>query len=224
MIQFFTRIFWIGLVGLLGACTKENPAEGPTNSKPSQVTSPMPTPGSLAGSIVPKLSWSSGVFNETSVTYTLFLDSVNPPKKVLAAGLQSSSFQTQVALYFGKDYYWSVQASNGEFGTNGPVWSFTTPKVSFDPNDDVTRYILSPLAGSVYHVGDTLSIRVYAENGAKDALVSISFDGGENFFELIEDDVFSQPASLTYNEDFTHRNGSSLTRCRRMAKAFPPFL
>jgi trimeric autotransporter adhesin len=86
-----------------------------------------PSSGSLSVPTSPKLAWSpvKGAFH-----YDIYLDTVNPPQKLVATDVTSTSYSPANLEALSK-YYWKVVAKGDSFCTpfstaSSDVWSFTT--------------------------------------------------------------------------------------------------
>ncbi len=206
--RFFLLAVCTGAVLTIG-CDAGNPASS-SSTAPAEAAIGAPANGGMAGSVTPTLEWTGGEDADGDpVTFTVYLDSVNPPASV-AALVSNKQFKPAAALYFDQVYYWSVTVSDGASEVAGPVWTFTTPAPSFDRSDDVTYHILSPDSTTTLRVGDTMSIRIYHEYELippEDVLISVSFDNGKTYYELTDEksNTFESPFSVIHNDDFTHR-------------------
>jgi hypothetical protein len=72
------------------------------------------------------LVWTVGA-GKTPSGYKIYLDTTNPPKKLVAGQTQTS--YTPSSLLKAKTYYWQIVPYNSKGEADGcPVWSFTTGK------------------------------------------------------------------------------------------------
>lgn len=96
------------------------------NTPPNEPALPSPGDGSTDTLIYLDLSWTGGDPDGDTVTYDVYLDTVNPPGKRLATDITETSVYTG-GLQLSTPYFWKVVAQD-EHGraTSGDVWSFTT--------------------------------------------------------------------------------------------------
>jgi len=87
--------------------------------------SPTPDDGSTNVSPEPTLSWTDGDAEGDSVTYDVYLDTVNPPTTLVCNDVAISSCAPGT-LALGTTYYWRVVADDGSGTSTSPVWQFTT--------------------------------------------------------------------------------------------------
>jgi hypothetical protein len=99
--------------------------EGNAPSAPCGPTTPVDGATGTAQSLI--LSWGCGIDPDGDpVTFTVRLDTANPPVNVLASGLTTPSASVSNLLIH-TQYFWQVEATDGnEPPVAGPVWSFTT--------------------------------------------------------------------------------------------------
>ncbi len=105
-----------------------------------------PSPDSVTRGLEIDLAWKGGDPDGDIVTYDIFLDTLNPPDRILRKGLDDTAFQLS-GLLPGKRYYWSVKAGDGRLVTESPVWNFSTagisaiaetgPRAPSDPGDRI---------------------------------------------------------------------------------------
>lgn len=133
-LAFTTRYYWRILArDPLGLETS-----GPTyyfttkaNSPPNPAANPIPAIGQVT-SLAPALSWFASDQDGQALTYDVFFGTTLPPPRV-AMSLPTPNYSpgTLQAL---TQYYWRIEASDGQYLTSGPLWSFT----AFQPGDVVT--------------------------------------------------------------------------------------
>ncbi len=92
------------------------PPAAPAGPTPADTQTAVPTDTAL--------SWNLGQASP-GVTFTVYLDTNNPPAVQVAAG-QSAAVYTAASLQNTTTYYWQVIAVSASGSTPGPVWSFTT--------------------------------------------------------------------------------------------------
>ena len=90
---------------------------------PAAPTNPQPTDRATFVPLTPQLSWDPGTI---PATFTVLLDTKNPPLAVTTSGLTLAHF-TPGTLTNSTTYYWQVIAHNATADASSPVWSFTTP-------------------------------------------------------------------------------------------------
>ncbi len=107
-------------------CFTTNPAP-PENNAPNIPSNPFPTDSAADQKVqYIHLAWTGGDPDAgDNVFYKLYLDTVNPPKNMIAERLPSNSYFAS-GLADGKTYYWCIYATDGKAVTHGPVWHFTT--------------------------------------------------------------------------------------------------
>ncbi|HEX5133253.1 MAG TPA: FlgD immunoglobulin-like domain containing protein [Candidatus Krumholzibacteria bacterium] len=91
------------------------------NTAPDPPSNPVPADNGTA-STSPTLSWVGSDPEHQPLSYDLYFGDSNPPP-LLTAGLFSTNYSTG-KLQDTVRYYWRVVASDGEYETSGPVWSF----------------------------------------------------------------------------------------------------
>jgi len=112
-----------------------------TNNPPHTPSNPSPANGQTSLNANIQLSWDGGDPDAgDTVTYDVYLDTVNPPTYCAAKELTKTYYPT-FTLSFNKVYYWKVVAKDLSQATSeGPVWSFQTV--------DIAGYTLNLSAGS----------------------------------------------------------------------------
>ena len=112
----------------LASCTKRKPEE--IDYAPNSPWNPYP-PDSATNvehtTLDVTLSWAASDPNSGDVlTYTIYLDTLNPPLTSIASGLTSPSFPL-TGLSYNTTYYWNLYITDDQgVTTSGPVWRFTT--------------------------------------------------------------------------------------------------
>ncbi len=92
-----------------------------SNSPPNAPSNPFPGNGAIA-STSPTLYWVASDPDGQALTFDVYFGTAsNPP--LVAPGLVSSTYQPG-QLQAEVTYYWRVVASDGEYSTSGPTWSF----------------------------------------------------------------------------------------------------
>ncbi len=130
-------VLLVFLVALLGPLSGRARAAGggsiflPLVSRPNQppsiAASPNPGNAALALSVL-YFAWQGGDPDGDPVTYTVYLDTLNPPVKMLASNLADAfldMLSQQALLSPDTTYYWRVEARDIHGAVSlGPVWSF----------------------------------------------------------------------------------------------------
>ena len=97
------------------------------NQPPDLPSSPNPVDEAEDIIINPTLSWTCTDPESDSLTYDVYFGtSSNPPS--VSSGQSNTSYDSG-PLDFGTIYYWKIIADDGEYETEGDVWSFTTSEV-----------------------------------------------------------------------------------------------
>ncbi|MEN6627406.1 MAG: fibronectin type III domain-containing protein [Candidatus Sumerlaeia bacterium] len=100
---------------------------------PGMPTDPSPADQTPSTPLAPVLTWTPGAL---SATFSIKLDTNNPPTKQIISGL-TSAYCTCAPLSPGTTYYWQVTTTNVTGSTAGPVWSFRTqgpPNTPLNPS------------------------------------------------------------------------------------------
>lgn len=98
-----------------------------TNHPPLKPSDPMPSDGMNFFGLSPILYWTSGDPDGDPVTYNVFLEAGDSTPDVLVAENLLEEYFDPGVLIPNTTYYWQIVASDiYEWGTTGPVWSFTT--------------------------------------------------------------------------------------------------
>jgi len=123
------------------------------NQNPNTPSSPTPSDGISNVSIDTYLSWTGGDPDAgDTVTYNIYLDTVNPPVAAVASDQTALSFELS-ALNYNSTYYWRIVArDNSGAETEGPVWGYTTTsfpiaELSNTPNDPTNQQNINVTVG-----------------------------------------------------------------------------
>ncbi|MFQ5856857.1 MAG: M4 family metallopeptidase [Anaerolineae bacterium] len=87
--------------------------------------SPAPADGATNVYAPSMLEWVSGDAEGDTVTYDVYLDTVNPPVTLVCSGVAAPGCAPGT-LALNTTYYWQVVADDGTSVSTGPVWQFTT--------------------------------------------------------------------------------------------------
>ncbi|MFQ5594919.1 MAG: M4 family metallopeptidase [Anaerolineae bacterium] len=87
--------------------------------------SPVPVDGATNAYPPSTLEWTSGDADGDSVTYDIYLDTVNPPATLACSDVATPQCAPG-SLALDTTYYWQVIADDGSGSSTGPVWSFST--------------------------------------------------------------------------------------------------
>ncbi len=99
---------------------KTYPPQGPDN--------PFPKDGDTGVNYILNLVWSPISTNaKKTAKYTVFLDTINPPQKIVAKDIRDTSILVS-QLYNDKYYYWSVYSSTHSIRARSNIWHFKTFK------------------------------------------------------------------------------------------------
>lgn len=130
------------IVGLL-SCTKRKPEE--IDYAPNSPFNPYP-PDSATNvehtTLDVTLRWTASDPNVGDIlTYTIYMDTLNPPLVKIASELSTTSYFL-TGLSYNTTYYWNLYAVDDKgVTTSGPVWRFTTlPHANSAPNAPVYLY------------------------------------------------------------------------------------
>ena len=111
----------LSLVVLLLGCKSAT-----TPSVPVKPSMPSPTNNATGVDHSTVLSWSyPAASTDTTVKYTLYLDTINPPVKNVAGNFTAQSYSA-ANLANQKTYYWQVNVAKSGTIVTGDVWTFTT--------------------------------------------------------------------------------------------------
>jgi formylglycine-generating enzyme required for sulfatase activity len=137
------NISFIIFVLLLSGCS---PSEEPGYTLPTQPNNPKPENGAIGISTAPTLNWYSIDYDGDAVTFSIYVDTINPPM-AFKASLRNAGTLSLSGLLKNQTYYWKVNAKDYKDSTLGPVWSFTTGIVDNNPPTEPVNP--SPAIGSV---------------------------------------------------------------------------
>jgi V8-like Glu-specific endopeptidase len=97
----------------------------PTSIPPSQPLPVYPTNGQQNIPLSLTLKWECTNKNSDSLSYTILLDTLSPPIKLIQKSLPNDTLNIQ-NLSIGKTYYWKIIASNKKDSTSSQICSFST--------------------------------------------------------------------------------------------------
>jgi formylglycine-generating enzyme required for sulfatase activity len=161
------------------------------NCAPSiNLTAPEDGTSGLINPVV--LKWEcndSDAVDKNSLVCKIFLDTVNPPKKILSDSVTSLSFSLPDLLY-GKKYFWKISVSDSKDSTISKVNSFQ---------------IGSPAKITAQPVDDTLNL----PDGS--AGFSISASGSHIYYQWLKNSIPVEGADKSY---LTIKSGSDRDRFR----------
>ncbi len=124
-----TKILLLIFLGLsVSTCTFNGPEEGQNPNDSRIPHSPSPPDGATNQPLAVALKWKA----DNGVKFDVYFDTQNPPLKVQASDVDSSSRTAVViGLKTSTVYYWKVTSKLAD-GTKfeGPVWHFTTKSTS----------------------------------------------------------------------------------------------
>ncbi len=147
------RMLFLGVLAaaIFFGCNK-SPTSANDPTPPNPPSTPTPASGQTDEiAFSEQLSWYSHDSNPAdSLRYTVYFDSVNPPKKQIAHDLSASSV-TVKSLALGKTYYWQVVVTDGISSVPGDVWNFVTYKC-------MTTTAMKLIPAGTYLMGDTSTI------------------------------------------------------------------
>lgn len=101
-----------------------NSGPGPANHAP-ELSNPTIVSGATDVPVNTTFGWEATDLDNDPLTYTLILDTSEPPTAVVANNLTTTTY-TPDLLAYGLTYYWQVTATDGMSVAASPVWSFTT--------------------------------------------------------------------------------------------------
>ncbi|MBT1708761.1 hypothetical protein KK062_11025 [Fulvivirgaceae bacterium PWU5] len=113
---------------------------------PTNPTNPTPTAGAANAPWTPLLGWDESTdLDGDAVSYSLYLDSLTNPSKLLAGNLSGTNFKINTPLKGNKTYYWKVVSGDGRGKeSQSSIWSFKTannlplPPVALFPANNST--------------------------------------------------------------------------------------
>ncbi|MCU0851322.1 MAG: hypothetical protein MUC80_08670, partial [Candidatus Thermoplasmatota archaeon] len=106
--------------------------EEQTNLPPNTPDNPNPVDDSSGISIDVDLSWSCSDPDNDTLVYDVYFDDTYPPsftENVI------NEYYTLEILEYGKTYYWKIVAKDSNNETSGPIWSFQTNRMPFQPEN-----------------------------------------------------------------------------------------
>jgi uncharacterized protein (TIGR02145 family) len=122
--------------GYSARCISNNLPE----NKPINIS---PIDKSIFQSITPTLKWSCNITKGKTISYAVYLDSIDA--STLVSEGQNDTFYTSESINFNTIYYWKVVAIDGDGNeTSGEVWSFKTT------SDSSIIGTLSDIDGNTY--------------------------------------------------------------------------
>ena len=99
--------------------------EGVTNYLPFSPSIVSPELNAVVSTATATLEWDSSDVDNDPLTYTVYLDTVNPPVTAVSTDQTGKTYEATLAN--STTYYWKVEVSDDNGGTTiGQVWNFTT--------------------------------------------------------------------------------------------------
>jgi S1-C subfamily serine protease len=95
-----------------------------TNTPPRQPQPVFPTSGQQNISDAFTLKWECSDENNDLLKYTVLLDTISPPSKIICNAILQDSVKVD-SMISGKTYYWRVVASDGKDSTRSQIFSFS---------------------------------------------------------------------------------------------------
>jgi hypothetical protein len=126
-----TRYYWQitasdGQATTAGATWSFDTATSAAPNQPPRVPSrPDPSDGLTNVPVDQVLAWAGGDPDGDPVHYSVALGTSSPPP-VVDPNVTRDSYTPPLPLAAGETYYWQIVATDGEYTTPGPIWSFTT--------------------------------------------------------------------------------------------------
>lgn len=210
------------------------------NKSPAKAAPVYPTNGQQDVNQSFTIKWECSDPDGDILHYTVYVDTVSPPTKILCESAASDTFEL-LDLKDGKTYYWRVVASDGQDSTSGEIYSFKTKAVEIENIVDDLRqtcYIIGLKIGDkIIGIGSGFAVsgnEIMTNGHVVKEMVNIaqSFDldgmpfiavrdggtvGGQRSYEL--DDYVIHPyydESSVYTYDFaivTIKNGTLTDTC-----------
>jgi len=177
------------------------------NNPPDKPENPNPNDGAEDVSIDTNLSWSCTDSDGDDITYDVFWGiNPTPGNDELIAIHQSIAVCNPPRMGYETTYYWKVVATDGEYRTEGNVWSYTTGQSEiFDitvPED--FEYQTTRLIRIIAQAPATRTLQVKRENGA------VLYKGLIDLLNGFDQNILI-PSTITtlnfeYNEQVLSRN------------------
>ena len=150
------------------------------NRPPNVLGNPIPSDGATGQSVAPSFAWSGGDPDGDVVTYTVYLDTVNPPAAMVDV-TTATPYISPTDLLLSTAYYWRIIATDGLSTTVGPVWSFTT--TNQPPMRDL--HVFKYLSGGTPYAGDeinwTLGSGPFGDTPARNVVLTDTLPEGTTF-------------------------------------------
>jgi hypothetical protein len=152
----------------------------PRASNPKVPVSPNPANNSVNNDLLISLNWEAQAISN----FDVYFDLANPPEKLLAENLNSSSY-TIYGLEPGVTYYWRVLAKEDENSEIlGDVWSFTTmPEFTVNDGTMLERWRVSNTPPS------NVNVMFQCYDGNRRGITSYTI----NDFNLLDDTDIVEP-------------------------------
>jgi len=123
-------------------------SEGSVNHPPAEPYAPTPINNADNVSISTSISWSGSDPDGDVLTYDVYFGTDSTPDNgELLSNNQSGTNYSPATLEYETVYYWKIVASDGEYETEGDVWSFTS-------GDEVSYGDLIFVEGGSFEMGD----------------------------------------------------------------------
>ncbi len=154
----------------------------PNNPQPNNTSTDLP--------LVVSLSWQA----DNAVSFDLYLDSQNPPKRLITLNNIPKSFIVS-NLSYGTTYYWQVIANFSD-GTkkSGPVWTFSTTQ---NLNPSLSGYVLN-LQAITTQLPNTVNAAFQVVDMTNHGVTNLD----STYFDIYEDGttLSNSEAKLTINK------------------------
>jgi len=144
------------------------------NHAPTTPSNPSPDEGANQVNTSITLQWSASDPDNDTITFHIYLDTINPPSLV---NTSTGSFFKPSGLSAGITYYWKIVADDGFDQTTGNVWNFTTRPEEAQRTPMVS---ISPRFGAP---GSEIIVSGYNFTPMND--VTLYLNGTENGIELV---------------------------------------
>lgn len=112
--------FTILSFGIISSCSSDSdpPEIPPQQNRAPNAFSLQSVSNSTATSLNPTLNWDAATDPDgDNVKYTVYLDTLESPEKIVASNISETSFTVTDTLIDNTPYYWKVMASDGNGGT-----------------------------------------------------------------------------------------------------------